>query len=103
VKETDCRQREDTHWINCVGGDFGALAGLASLCVGAAIAVALVPGCDRSWVDWNTWSRKRAGTYGRGFPADMSLWMVTVVPGICCFSSSRAVSDARSVRNSSSS
>jgi hypothetical protein len=32
-------------------------------------AVALVPGCDRSWTDWNTWSRRGAGIYGRGLPA----------------------------------
>jgi hypothetical protein len=63
-------------------------------------AVALVPACDRSWTDWNTWSRKEAGTYGRGFPADMSQQMETVVPGICCLSSRRAVLDARSVRSS---
>jgi hypothetical protein len=37
-----------------------------------SLAVASVPGCDRSWTDWNTWSRKGAGTYGRGFPADVS-------------------------------
>jgi hypothetical protein len=35
-------------------------------------AFALVPGCDSSWTDWNTWSRKEVGTYGRGFPVDVS-------------------------------
>jgi hypothetical protein len=34
--------------------------------------VALVPACDRSRGDWNIWSRKGAGTYGRGFSADVS-------------------------------
>jgi hypothetical protein len=31
-----------------------------------------VPGCDRSWVDRNTRRRKGVGTYGRGFPVDLS-------------------------------
>jgi hypothetical protein len=68
---------------NCVAGDFGALVGLANPCPGAAFldsghtkrwatsfADDLVPGWDRSWTDWNTWRRKGAGTYGRGFPVD---------------------------------
>jgi hypothetical protein len=33
-----------------------------------SFAVALVPGYDRSWTDWNTWSRRGAGTYSRDLP-----------------------------------
>jgi hypothetical protein len=36
-----------------------------------SFAVALVPGCDRSWTDWNTCSRNGDRMYGRGFPADV--------------------------------
>jgi hypothetical protein len=65
VKKTGCWLREVSHWSNCVVGDSGVLAGLASPCPDAAIllydghmkrcatsfTVALVPGCDRSWTD----------------------------------------------------
>jgi hypothetical protein len=39
-------------------------------CCATSVAVALVPGCDRSWTDWNTCSRKGAGTCGRDPPVD---------------------------------
>jgi hypothetical protein len=29
-----------------------------------SFAIALVLGCDRSWMDWNTSSRRGAGMYG---------------------------------------
>jgi hypothetical protein len=72
VKETGCRQPKVPHWS--VAGDFGALAGLAGHTKRCAtnFAVALVPGCDRSWTDWNTCSHKEAGMYGQGSPADVS-------------------------------
>jgi hypothetical protein len=70
VTETGCRQRKVSHWSNCVEGDFGALADLASLCpvrqsfcmpghtkrYATSLAVSLVPGCDISW-SWNVWPR----------------------------------------------
>jgi hypothetical protein len=37
VKETGCWRRKVIQWSNCVAGDFGVLAGLASPCPGAAI------------------------------------------------------------------
>jgi hypothetical protein len=37
VQKTGCRQREGSHWSDCVAGDFGALAGLTRPCPGAAI------------------------------------------------------------------
>jgi hypothetical protein len=96
VKETGCRQRKVPQCGKCLAGDSGALTGLASPCPGAAFllvpahtkrcatnfVVALVLGCVRSWTDWDTWSRKEAGTCGRCFPADLSRKMETVVSGI---------------------
>jgi hypothetical protein len=37
-----------------------------------SFAVALVSGCDRSWTDRNTWSRREAGTCGLDLPAEVS-------------------------------
>jgi hypothetical protein len=72
IKKTGCRQCKVAHWSSGVTGDFRALAGLESLsqvwqsfcmpghmkCCGTSLAVALVPGCDRSWTDWNTFTLK---------------------------------------------
>jgi hypothetical protein len=74
--------------------------GHAKRCV-TSFADDLVPRCDRSWTDWNTWRRKGAGTYGRGFPVDVSQYVETVVPGVC-FSSRRSMFDAISVGSSMS-
>jgi hypothetical protein len=57
--------------MRCAGST-GSAVGVSSSPGILSFAVAFVPGCDRSWMDWNTWSRKGAGTYGRGFPADVS-------------------------------
>jgi hypothetical protein len=67
-----------------------------------SFAVVLVPGCDRLWTDLKPWSCRGAGTKGRAFPADVSQYMETVVPGIGSFSSLRAVVDPRSAQSSSS-
>jgi hypothetical protein len=45
----------------------GCTAGGATV---AGLMVVLV--CDTSWPDWNTWSRRGAGTYSRGLPAEVS-------------------------------
>jgi hypothetical protein len=85
VKEMDCQGHKVAQWSN-YAGDFGALAGLASLYPGTAIlphtwptkhcatsfTVALMPGCDRSWTDWNNWSCRGTGTDGQDLPADVS-------------------------------
>jgi hypothetical protein len=52
------------------GGDVadGATAAVAS----TVQLNVVVLGCDSSWNDWNTWSRRGAATYGRGVPAEVS-------------------------------
>jgi hypothetical protein len=65
---------------------------------GRAIIRARVGGDDAYW---NTWRRKKAETYGRGCPADVSQYVETVMPGVC-FSSLRAMLDTISVGSSSS-
>jgi hypothetical protein len=35
-------------------------------------AVAFEPGGDRSWTNWNTWSRSGPGTYGRDLLVEVS-------------------------------
>jgi hypothetical protein len=37
--------------------------------------VAFEPGGDRSRMDWNTWSRRKPGTYGRGLLVKVS-WYI---------------------------
>jgi hypothetical protein len=76
VKETGCRQREVSHWSNCVARDFGALVGLASPCPGTVIILYACPHetLSASLLLWclgakdrrrtgTLWSRKGAGTY----------------------------------------
>jgi hypothetical protein len=72
VQKTGCRRGKVAQCSYCMAGDFGALAGLASTCPGAAIFLhawpqkncatsfsdSLVPECDRSCTEWNTWSRR---------------------------------------------
>jgi hypothetical protein len=63
-------------------------------------AVAFEPGGNRSRTDWNTWSRRGPGTYGRGLLVEVSQYIDTVVQGSGRFSSRRAVADPRSVWSS---
>jgi hypothetical protein len=79
VQETGYRRCKVAQWSDRVAGDFGKLARcgnpfvrLATQNTATSFAVALVPGCDRSWTHWNTWSRRGAGTYGRDLPAEIS-------------------------------
>jgi hypothetical protein len=50
---------------------FFCTPGHTKLCA-TSFAVALVRGCDRSWMDWNAWSRSEIGTYGRDLLAEIS-------------------------------
>jgi hypothetical protein len=62
--------------------------------------VAFEPGGDRSRLNWNTWSRRGPGTYGRGLLVEVLQYIDTVVLGSGSFSSHRVVADPRSVWNS---
>jgi hypothetical protein len=71
MQKTGCWRGGVAQWGLRVTGDFGALAGLTSTYPGVqsfrfatSFAVRLVPGCDRLWTDWNTCSRRGAGTFG---------------------------------------
>jgi hypothetical protein len=50
-----------SHWSNCVAGDFGALAGLASPCPGAAVLL-----CDQLCCCVCGWVRDRGRTGALG-------------------------------------
>jgi hypothetical protein len=61
VQKTGCRQREVSHWSNCVAGDFGALASLANLYPSAAILLCAWPHetlCDQLSCCFCAWERQ---------------------------------------------
>jgi hypothetical protein len=89
--------------------EFRALAGLASPCPGATILLYAWPHETLSLLLWclDATDRERIGTLGVVMELECTAKVFrqtcrsTMVPGIGCFSSRRAVFAARSVRSSS--
>jgi hypothetical protein len=61
VQETGYRQRESSHWSDCVAGYLGELAGLASPCPDATILLDAWPHetlCDQPCCCFCAWVRQ---------------------------------------------